>query len=163
MAFFDIASFEVESGLRARLGYKRIYVNGKDIEVVPRPKAARVPQIVVGDDPGLLINWLRDANVIGVIFKDNQLSKKVIEKAAELRKTIFVPVNQFFGVSPQHRGARMGKARKIILSSHKLSAQVRMVSMASSTSQLLSVSQMEEMAKLLCGERGAQLTGRDFV
>ena len=115
MRYSDIAYFEVPSVLAKRLGYKRICAVGKDVFVVPKPQAREIPQIVINRDPGELINGLRDINVIGIIFEGEELTKKVVEKASELKKIIFIPVGQLTQVGIRERGPKIGKLRKIIL------------------------------------------------
>lgn len=145
----DIAQFEVPKDLAKRLGYSNIYVSGKDLMVVKVPQHRDIPQIVMNSDPGILINGLRDINVIGIIFEREELTKKVVEKASEVKKMIFVPIAQLTRANIEERGPKIGRLRKIIFSAHKLGARVRFVTLADSEIELLSTEQMKEIGRLI--------------
>ena len=145
----DIAQFEVPKDLTKRLGYTNVYVSGKDLVVVRAPQSGEIPQIIINNDPGILINGLRNINVIGIIFEGEELTKKVVEKAAELKKTIFIPIAQLTLLGIEERGPKIGRLRKIIFSAHKLGARVRFITLAGSEIELLSTEQMKEIGRLL--------------
>jgi hypothetical protein len=149
MRYTDIAYFGVRDSLAKRIGYDKIYVVGKDIEIVSRACPTSLPQIVIGNDPGTLIGALKSPDVIGVIFESDELSKNVVEKASELKKTVFVPVGGFTKTVVEERGRRAGRLRKIMNSAHALGARMRIVTMADSESSLLSVNQLKEVGRLI--------------
>lgn len=160
MICYDIACFEVPVDLAKRLGYKKIYATGKDIIVVSRPQGGEIPQIVMSRDSGVLVNGLRDIGVIGIIFDGDDLTKKVVEKASELKKTVFVPVGRLTQMNIRERGPKIGRLRKIIFSAHKLGARVRVVTLADSEIALLSTEQIKELGGILIGGgNGASLFG----
>lgn len=152
MIYFDIARFDVSDGICKRLGYKKIYRAGKDVVISGGVEKAPVPLIVVSKDPGVLIGAVRDNNVVGIIFEENELTKKVVEKAAEMKKVVFLAVGQLMRIPPKERGFRVSRMRKIILASHKMGARVALVSLADSETMLLSTMQMMEVARLLFKE-----------
>lgn len=149
MDYFDIAAFAVDAGLARRLGYRRIYCSGVDVVVSDRQQGDSAKQIIVSSDPGALIGALRSNRVVGIVFKDNELIKKVVEKASELGKTVYVPVGTLSRGGPRERTARLNRIRKIIISSHKLKARVRIVTMAASGTELVSAGQMVEIGRFL--------------
>lgn len=79
-------------------------------------------------------------------------NKKVVEKAAEMKKVVFLAVGQLMRIPPKERGFRVSRMRKIILASHKMGARVALVSLADSETMLLSTMQMMEVARLLFKE-----------
>lgn len=157
MRYFDIVKFEPDKSLCSRLGYKNVYSVGKDIQVSERPLKYEVPQIVISNDQGILIGALRDGGVVGIIFKDNELNKKIIEKAAELRKTIFIPLTGIVGTGAAERKQNIQKVRKIIFAAHALKANARIISLAESKEYLLSTAQMLEIESLLKGKQGKSI------
>ncbi len=149
MGYFDIAHFGVGEDLCKRLGYKKIYCVGKDLVVSGRTEKTDLPLIVISKDPGTLIGAVRDSCVAGIVFEDNELAKKVVEKAAEMGKTVFLVVGQLMKTTVKERGVRVGRMRKIILASRKMGARVSLVSFADSEHMLLSAMQMSEVSRLL--------------
>jgi RNase P/RNase MRP subunit p30 len=161
-----MALFQVDAGLAKRLGYKKIYSSGIDFGFGFSKMADRKFKslVVVSKDPGVLMGALRDPEVAGIIFQDNELTKKVLEKAAEMKKTVFVPLSQITSCPVQERSYRIHKMRKIILSSHKQRAKVRIISLAESGLQLLSTAQMIEVGRLLLkGNDNVNLFGGDIL
>ena len=163
MAYFDIALFEVNGELSKRLGYRKIYCSGKDFEISKRLGSTGLPQIVINKDPGTLIGAVRNGGVAGIIFEENELSKKVVEKAEETKKTIFIPIRQLMGVPTRTRGSRVNGIRKIISAARRIDARVRLISLADSGNMLLSAAQMAEMANLLFDGRSDALFGGDIL
>jgi hypothetical protein len=164
MRYSDVAQFEVPKDLAKRLGYKTVYVSGKDLLVVHTPQGRDIPQIVANSDPGVLISGLKDANVLGVIFEGEELTKKVVEKASEFKKIIFIPVGRLTRAGIEERGPKIGRLRRIIFSAHKLGARVCFVTLASSEIELLSTEQMKEVGRLLLrGGNGAGLLSEDLL
>lgn len=162
MAYSDVVQFGVSKDLVRRLGYKTMCEVGKDMVLVQRPQPGNeIPQIVRNRDPGVLINGLRDINVVGIIFDREELTKKVVEKAGELKKTIFIPVGELTLVNVAERGPKVGRMRKIIFSAHKLGARVQLVTLASSEIELLSTGQLKAVGRFLLKDKeGGNLFGK---
>ena len=151
MRYFDIALCEVPEELCRRLGYKKIYCCGKDLFINRRPVKAQGLQIIISKDPGVLMGALKDSSVVGIIFEEDELAKRVVEKAAELKKTIFIPIGGVVGSDAQRRSVKVNKIRKIIFSTHKSKANANLVTLAESKYQLQSAAQMSEIGHLLLG------------
>ena len=50
--------------------------------------------------------------MIGIIFEGEELTKKVVEKAAELKQTRFIPIAQLTLLGIEERGPKMREAKK---------------------------------------------------
>jgi len=160
--YFDIARFEPDMQFLSRLGYGRVYCIGKDVELAPRPGGTRIPQIVASADQGALIAALKDSNVIGIIFEGNDPIKKVVEKAKELGKPVFLPINALIGQGQGQsaRGHALGRLRKAAYVCAKLGAQARIISLAETKEQMISAGQMAGIADLILGqEEGRRIFG----
>ena len=152
----DIVSFDVDRDLVRRLGIKKVFVVGKDLFVSERPLQNGKPQIIMSNDPGLLVNGVRSPEVLGIIFAGGELTKAVLEKVVEYKKVVFVPVGRLLSVGIAERGPELGRIRKIVLASRKAGAQVRIVTMADSGMVLLSGRQLGAISGLILDGR------RDF-
>ncbi|MHB1829932.1 MAG: hypothetical protein ACYCO0_00915 [Candidatus Micrarchaeaceae archaeon] len=162
MVYFDIARFGAGDGLCKRLGYKKIYCVGKDVVISGRVEKTGVPLIVISKDPGTLIGAVRDGGVVGIVFDENELTKKVVEKAAEMNKVVYLAVGQLMRTTVQERGFRISRMRKIVLAARKMGARVSLISLADSEPMLLSTMQMSEIARLLFKD-ASELFGGDVL
>ncbi len=156
MNYYDIALFEVEKGLQKRLGYDKIYSIGKDISIQPTPKHSSIPIIIKSGDPGQMIRFLRESEVVGIIFEGNVLSKKTIEKAAEANKTIFVPVSMLLWQDVWGRQAELRKIKQIFAAAHKLKAKAAIATFAENAESLLSKDQMSELAEMIFNTKNSK-------
>lgn len=149
MEYFDVALFDVDKGLQARLGYSRIYAIGKDIALSASPSQSSVPIIVRSKDQNNLARALKDPGVVAIIFEDSILNKKLIGKAAESRKPILVPVSAMLRMDPRERQSELSRLRKILASAHSLGARCILVTLAESAEYLVSTGQMAEVSHML--------------
>ena len=154
MRYSDIVRFGVRPDLSKRLGYTKVLVIGKDLLLEQRVRADEKPQIIMNRDPGVLINAVKDINVIGIAFEGDELIRRVLEKAAEYRKIVFIPIGQMTIADRKERGPKLGRLRKIAQASRKAGATVRVVTLANSDNELLSRQQLVEVGKLLLDEEG---------
>ncbi len=150
--YFDIARFEPDMQFLSRLGYGKVYCVGRDVELAVRPGGARIPQIVASADQGVLFAALKDSNVIGIIFEGNEPIKKVVEKAKELGKPVFLPINVLIGQGQGARGHALGRLRKAAYACIKSGAQARIISLAETREQMISAGQMTGIADLILGQ-----------
>lgn len=157
MKYFDISAFPVNHELSKRLGFSKIYCSGKDILVLPRPSQQQeMPQIVSGSDIGMLVGAARDADVIGIM--PDVLNKKLLEKVAESEKSIFININGLVLAGRRERQQRLQEIRKLIFAAHKLKCSAKIVSLATSNAELLSVGQMQVLAGMITkGQGGSDL------
>ena len=158
-----MAAFSVDIGLSKRLGYSRILSKGKDFSLSESHHGAEMPSIICSSDHGTIMSALRSPDVTGIIFKHNALDKKAVEKAAESSKTIFIPIFQLTCAGISERRSIARDMRKLIYYAHKARARVRLISLAESGEQLLSVSQMRQIAALLIKEGSEELVIGDFA
>ncbi len=148
MKHFDIALFEPDSGFASRLGYSKVYCIGKDVALGQRPAKSQIPLIVRGSDQGILANALRDGGVIGIIF-EGKADKKVIERVAELGKTVFMPVDKLLNSHLSSRDQALGGLRKTAFACAKLKANASVISLAEDREHMVSAGQMSEIANLI--------------
>lgn len=156
----DIVSFDIDKDLARRLGIKKIFVIGKDLLVSERPVPGGKPQIIMSSDPGLLASGVRGPEVLGIVFAGGDLTKAVLEKVVEYKKTVFVPVGRMLTAGAAERGPELGRIRKVVLASRKAGAKVRVVTMARSGIELLSSRQLAAISGLILdGRRDFGLVG----
>lgn len=149
MEHFDVALFDVDKGLQTRLGYSRIYTIGKDIALSASPSSSGAPMIVRSKDQNSLSRALKDPGVVAIIFEDSVLNKKFIEKAAESRKPILIPVSAMLHMDPRDRQSELSRLRKILESAHSLGARCVLVTLAERAEYLVSTGQMAEVSHML--------------
>ena len=156
----DIVSFDIDRELAVRLGIQTVFVVGKDLFVFERPVQNGKPQIIMSDDPGVLISGVRSPEVLGIIFAGGNLTKAVLERVVEYKKKVFVPVGRLLSVGMAERGAELGRLRKIVLASRKAGAEVRIITMARSGMEILSGRQLGAVSGLILdGRRDFGLVG----
>ena len=158
MKNFDIVRFRPDSGLISRLGYGKVYCAGTDVDIRSRITPSRLPLIIESGDPGVLITALRDNEVAGIIFEGNNPIRRVVEKASELRKTVFIPIKVLINSEPQERGKVLGNLRKTAYACTKLGTLSSIISLAESKEQMLSSAQILGVAELIIGSgRGPRI------
>ena len=156
----DIVSFDIDQDLAAQLGIRKVFVVGKDLFVFERPVSNGKPQIIMSDDPGVLISGVRNPEVLGIIFAEGNLTKAVLERVVEYKKIVFVPIGRLLTVEMAERGAELGRIRKIVLASRKAGADVRIITMARSGMEILSGRQLSAVSGLILdGRRDFGLVG----
>ncbi|MCL4364895.1 MAG: hypothetical protein M1569_03740 [Candidatus Marsarchaeota archaeon] len=158
MRNFDIVRFGPDSGFISRLGYSKVYCAGTDVDIKRRITPSKVPLIIEGRDPGVLITALRDSGVAGIIFEGNNPIRRVVEKAAEMGKTVFMPVGVLINSAPQERGKALSNLRKTAYACTKLGTLSCIISLAESKEQMLSSAQILAVADLIIGRgRGSMI------
>lgn len=158
MKYYDITTLDIDKGLQKRLGYAKIYVAGKDIAVQTVPRQNSIPVIVKSKDQNVLLKSLKDNSVCGIILEGNLLNKKVIEKASEIRKTIFIPVSYLLWLGVWERQSELQKIKHILSAAHRLKAKVSIITLAENAESLLSKDQMAEIANMIFNTKNSKFS-----
>jgi hypothetical protein len=151
MKYFDIViTNEAEPQLAARLGYERVLVAGKDIDILDNLHFnGRRKAIVRGRNVGTLMRAIKEQNVIGVMIDDNLTMGKVIAAAKENEKPIVVSTEGLNRRNYLERQKAIYRLRKLFRLLAKTRNEVILVTLAPDRHSLLSVGQMIEVAKFL--------------
>src|SRR5579864_7413164 len=120
MKYYDITAFDVGKDLQKRLGYAKISAAGKDVSIQSTPKQGVLPIIIKSKDANMLLRSLNEPSVCGIILEGNILNKKIIEKASESGKTIFMPVSHLLWCSVWERQSELQKIKHILSTAHRL-------------------------------------------
>lgn len=158
MKYYDIIAFDAEKKLQQRLGFTKMYTVGKDVMIHATPKQSGIPVIIKSKDQGAIIRYMKDPGVCGIIFEDNFLSRKTIEKAAEAKKTIFIPTAHLQWHSVSDRHAEIKKIKQILSAAHSLKAKAALVSLAENKESLLSRDQMAELSRMIFDTRNSKFS-----
>lgn len=158
MKYYDITAIDIDSALQRRLGYSKIYVAGRDVAVQATPKQSSIPMIIRSKDQNVLFKSLKDNSVRGIILEGNFLNKKVIEKASEIRKTIFIPVSYLLWLGVWDRQAELQKIKRILAAAHHLKAKVSIITLAENAGSVLSKDQMTELANMIFNTKNSKFS-----
>ncbi len=148
MRYFDIVKFDVDAALTKRLGYHKVYVVGKDLEICHGTEGLPGPKIVLGWDPGVLARSLKQPDVVGMVFEGKELNRKLIEKAAELEKNVFVPIRNLLSYDIGERVYEMRRVGDVVAACHKLGARAKLITLAEDVADIISVGQLKELSCL---------------
>ncbi|MDE1768466.1 MAG: hypothetical protein KGH64_03895 [Candidatus Micrarchaeota archaeon] len=161
MKFYDFSKIEVDLQLQTRLGFAKIY-SEKDMPIESTINQRGIAHIVISKSPDTLSKALRSPDVKGIIFEGNEFNKKIIEKAAEARKVILIPVSYLLWQNVHERQKAVHDIRKAISAIHKLKARAAIVTLAKDKESLLSRAQLGEVASMIAVNNGAKLFGGEL-
>ncbi len=156
MQYFDLVrTDDFDDGLAHRLGYKKIYRVGNEIELSDSLSISRKrPAIIASANPGVLLKALRESRVIGVILEGSAPMGKVIMVAKEMEKPIIIPLDWMKAAHQQRQKAIYG-TRKLVALLSKARAEAVFVTLAKDRHAMLSAGQLIQIARFL----GAQEKG----
>ena len=152
MQFFDLVSIRDGSldSLAARLGYKKIFVIGKEVEVIERlGSASQLRKILVSDDFETITKALKQNDVVGMMPKSASISKKTLDALKNSDVTVFLPVTQVTCTSVGSRTHQLLKMRGWVRSALMAKVPIALVSMAENRDGIMSSAQMLEVASFL--------------
>ncbi len=162
MQYFDIIVKDIaDQALVRRLGYRRIFVAGKDIDVSgslsgdPRRK-----MVIVSRDPGVLIRATRERRVLGIMFEGNELIAKAMMAARENGKLVMLSTEGLSGSGTGMRLSTIYKLRRMVAELRKAHVKTVLVTMAGSREMLQSRAQMIQLARFL---GAAEAQSREMV
>ncbi len=150
MQYFDITSLHepVDASLAKRLGFKKIFNIGSEIDLLEFDDEQKRPFIVNTQNPSLFHKLLGSSKAIGLLADDPDSIQKLIPKIKDSDKLIVFNANYL--ISPEmNRQSRIYKTRKIFRIAHNMKLKTAMVSLAKGPNYLLSSLQMVEVAKLI--------------
>jgi RNase P/RNase MRP subunit p30 len=152
MQFFDLVAMKEESldSLASRLGYKKIFRVGKELEVVEDLKSvSSSKKILVNDDFETISKALRQSDVIGMMPKSASISKKTLEAIKNNESVLFLPVAQVTCAEAGLRTQRLVRMRGWVRSALMAKVPFALVSMAESKEGMMSSAQMLDVAEFL--------------
>ena len=152
MQFFDLVAFPVNSADRVaeRLGYKRMFVAGKDVELLEDAGAASASKKIIRSDDFETINRsLRQNSVLGIIPKSALPSGKALEAIKESEKLLFIRLCGATCADGAARPQELAKTRRLIRSALMGKVPFALVSLAESRECLMSSLQVLEVAQFL--------------
>lgn len=151
MRYFDIADLheDIDEGLANRLGFKRIFKSGSEIEMVSSAgRDIDKPFLIATLKPEVLYNLITHRNSIGVLLDKEELDKKAQERIRENEKLVIF--NTYSVTSdPQGRVERLHRLRKHFRNAHRARLRCGIVSLAQNKTHLLSSMQLMEIAKMI--------------
>lgn len=150
MQYFDIVrTNDFDDRLAHRLGYKKIYKVGQEIELSNTLNISRKkPAIIMSSNPGVLLKALRESKVIGVILGENEPIGKVIMVAKELEKPLIIPLD---GMKTAHssRQKSIYRIRKLLAVLSKARADAVFITLAKDKHSMISAGQLIQLARFL--------------
>lgn len=145
MRFFDLASVpEVSESLGTRLGYKKIFLAGKDIEIGEDLAPSKSKKLIRSDNPEIIVKGLRQNDVLGMLPKNISISKKALDAIKDNEKLLVIPLSEATA-----GGQALVKMRRLIRSVLIAKAPFALVSLAGDKEHLMSSLQMIEVAGFL--------------
>ena len=151
MRLFDVVDMAegVGSALASRLGFSMVYAMGRDIYVTQQPMQQGKNQIVCSKDTILLMKAIRNQDVIGISFEDNEIIAKVLAAAREAEKPIVINISCIFAPSASERYRNIGRIRGLVRAAMMARCNITFISGAKSADYLLSTNQLMEIAMFL--------------
>ncbi len=154
MRFFDIVALKEEMSmepLARRLGFRRIFLAGKDFEISADIKnlGEEGKHIVRSGNNEVLSKAMRNNAVVGVVLDDGKASGKFIEELRTHEKLLFIPVAPLVCPNQESRLRNLHRAKGILRTALMGKAAVSLVTLAEERECLLSSVQLFEIAKLL--------------
>jgi len=154
MQFFDLVDFDEGSlaELTSRLGYKKAFHVGKDIEMIERMQGGgneKVMKIVQSSNDEVVMKALRQNDVIGAIAANDTISKKALEVLKNNEKLLIIPLSPVVCAEEGARTQKLIRTRLLVRAALMSKARIAIVSMAQCRECLMSTLQMLEVANFL--------------
>lgn len=149
MQFFDLVNFQDESLelLSRRLGYRKMLVAGRDVEIVTKPiPEMRKKGIIVSDDLESVTKALKQNSILGLIAVGSALDKKVLAEIKETEKVLFVPLSRVTCAGGESRAHALARTRSIVKNAMAARVPLALISFAESRECVMSPLQMIEVA-----------------
>lgn len=153
MDFYDIAmaSCEFESAFAQRLGFKKIFVCGRDIQLINADKGSSFPKedfIAIGANKNNLLTAAR-SGASAVAIADSRIDRKLMEELREQKTTLILPTSLITSSYSLERPKRLYLISKLYSHAKKLGIDVGFATMAESRQNMCSYIQLIEIAKLV--------------
>lgn len=152
MRFFDLVAVKDDSldALAGRLGFKRMFCVGKDVEIIESlGKSGKAKKIVRSDNIEVLAKSLRENDIIGALPCNSSISKKTLELIKSDEKVLFIPLSIAVCCDEASRIQKLARTRSLIRSALMSKVIISLISLAEEKECLLSSAQMIEVANFL--------------
>ncbi len=161
MAYFDIASAPegAEKEVAERLGFRRIYSLGSDVELLDdaASKQDGTKKIIAGRNADTLAKGIRRNDVVAALVEGRSPSGKELEMLKEIGKPLLIPVAALTCAPERERSTQLRKAKSTVREAMLHRAPVSLASMAGSNECLMSAQQLLAVGGLLgMGRKAAQ-------
>lgn len=153
MLSFDLVNFH-DAGVDAlapRLGYKKIFKSGVDVEISARGVGdwAKRSKLITNGGQETDAKALKQNGVIGVLPQGMTVTRKVLDIAKDEEKPIIIPMGAVTNTQAGARIQELSKMRKLVRSVLMADAPFALVSLADGKELMMSSLQMLEMAGFL--------------
>ncbi len=152
MDFYDIVGSECEfdEKFAARLGYRQVFVAGKDIVVADadREGPSHAAYIAKGGNVSRLVYHVKNG-ARGVITEDFNLEAKLLEAMAACGCVAVICTDRIIGAAAESRSRMLYKASRMFSNARKCDVNIALVSMARSRAYMESYMQLVELGKLI--------------
>jgi hypothetical protein len=135
--------------LGKRLGYKKLFRVGKDVDILEGPAKAKGKSIIRSGDLEVIARGLKQATVIGLLPKNLYASKRTLDSVRENEKLFFIPLSEVTCSEGVSLDGNLAKMRKLVRSILMTKVPFALISMAGSSECLMSSLQMIELAAFL--------------
>ena len=156
MRFFDLVSESDTSleGLAHRLGYKKIFVVGKDVQIIQDLRnESKSKKIVSSESSEVLTKALKSNEVIGVLPKGEAVSRKTLDMIKVYEKVLLLPFAPITCANPESRIHKLAKMRSVVKNALRARVPICIVSLAENKEGLMSTAQMVEVANFFGMEK----------
>ncbi|MGA3020992.1 MAG: hypothetical protein ABSD68_03530, partial [Candidatus Micrarchaeales archaeon] len=134
MRFFDIVAIDYNSldRLAERLGYKKVFRLGSDVEIAETLKEAdsNGKKIVRSDRFEVVAKSLRRNEVLGALPYNDTVSRKVLEIIKKEDKFLFIPISSVICADDAVRIQKLVRTRAIIRNALAAKVKICLVSLA---------------------------------
>ena len=151
MRYFDIVTTsEVDDSLAKRLGYSKVFVVGKDLEIITDLKIRTGKKAIVrGKNIGTLMRAIKESSVLGIMIDDSLILGKAIMAAKENDKPLILSTEGLNSRNYTTRLKTLYRLRKILKFALKARAEIIFVTLAGDRQSILSTAQMIEIGKFI--------------
>ncbi len=140
----------MDSKLAKTLGFKEL-ITPKSVAIISEP--ARVGQgnqkIILEGKGHYLMKNLSDPRVIAIIISDLEIDRNMIEYARHNDKILIINAAQITTTSENYRSRAISRARELVRNALHYKIKIALCTTAKDPSEILSLQQMLEIAKLL--------------
>lgn len=154
MQYYDVAGFEVSGELASRLGFSRVYLSGRDVQLLEDRMPGAGKAIVRSSNPGILAKALRSRNTVGIVISGSELLRKVVEEVRINGKLLVFVASELTAASPSDRLRNLQRMRRLLQFATHMRAEAAIISLAGGKEYLMSRMQMVEIARLIGADDG---------
>lgn len=148
MQFFDLVAMRCDSleGLAGRLGYKKIFCAGRDLDIVENLSASPRRKILRSDDFETITKALKQNDVIGVMPEGASVSNKTFDAIKNSEKILFIAFSPVTRAETGSRIQKLAKVRSLVRNTLRSKTPFAIITLAEDGSEIMSGAQMLEVA-----------------